>query len=121
MKRFLIALLLSTVAFAQSDAPAHHGQGDTAQASHSETNRLAGLKKNEGFVSYYWDAKKGMLLFELPPQRMNEEVIYFTGLSSGVGSIEMFADRSSVGGSQVCRLVRTGPKVLVIAENDRFR
>src|SRR5207302_4752098 len=39
----------------------------------------------------------------------------------GVGSIEMFADRSSVGGSQLCRFVRSGPKVLVIAENTRFR
>src|SRR5205814_113081 len=47
--------------------------------------------------------------------------IYFTGLSSGVGSIQMFADRSSVGGSQLCRFVRSGPKVLVIAENTDYR
>src|SRR5260370_16879364 len=33
----------------------------------------------------------------------------------------MFADRSSTGGSQLCKLVRSGPKVLVIAENTAFR
>src|SRR6267142_1625578 len=92
-----------------------------ACAQQPEANRLAGLKRNDGFMPYYWDAKKGVLLFELTPQRMHEEFIYFTGLSSGVGSIQMFADWSSVGRSQLCRLVRSGPKVLVVAENTAFR
>jgi hypothetical protein len=118
MNKFLIAMLLSTVAYAQTDS-GH--RGPEATASHNDTNRLAGLKPNDGFIPYYWDAKKGMLLFELTPQRLGEEFIYFTGLSGGVGSIEMFADRSSVGGSQLCRFVRSGPKVLVVAENVRFR
>ncbi len=106
MKKFaaLALLFLSAMSLAQSD-----------------TNRLAGLKRNDGFMPYYWDAKKGMLLFELTPQRMHEEFIYFTGLSSGIGSIQMFADRSSTGRSQLCRLLRSGPKVLVIAENMAFR
>ena len=86
-----------------------------------EANRTAGLKRNDGFIPFYWDARKGTLLFELSPQRMNDEFIYFTGLSSGIGSTQMFADRSSTGGSQLCKLVRSGPKVLVIAENTAFR
>src|SRR5216683_7620403 len=92
-----------------------------ACAQQPEANRLAGLTRKDGFIPFYWDAKKGILLFELTPQRMHEEFIYFTGLSSGIGSIQMFADRSSVGRSQLCRLVRSGPKVLVIAENTAFR
>jgi hypothetical protein len=87
----------------------------------TDQNRTAGLKRNDGFLPFYWDAKKGMLLFELTPQRLSEDFIYFTGLSSGVGSIQMFADRSSVGRSQLCRLVRSGPKVLVMAENTDYR
>src|SRR5258708_18110289 len=100
----LALLFLSAMALAQSD-----------------TNRLAGLKRNDGFMPYYWDAKKGMLLFELTPPRMHEEFIYFTGLSSGICSIQMFADRSTVGRSQLCRLVLSGPKGLEIAENPAFR
>lgn len=92
-----------------------------AVLAQSEPIRTAGLNKMEGFIPFYWDAKKGILLFELSPQRMNEEFIYFTGLSSGIGSIQMFADRSSFGESQLCRFVRSGPKVLVMAENTRFR
>ncbi|HWZ43983.1 MAG TPA: zinc-dependent metalloprotease [Candidatus Saccharimonadales bacterium] len=100
----LIVLCLSVVSGAQT-----------------EGNRLAGLQRKDGFIPFYWDAKKGTLLFELSPQRMKEELIYFTGLSSGVGSMQMFADRSTTGRSQLCRLVRSGPKVLVIAENTGFR
>src|SRR5690348_11786138 len=110
MRTLVVVFYLSVLAFAQTEIP-HANQ----------TNRLAGLKRNDGFIPYYWDAKKGVLLFELSPQRLNEEFIYFTGLSSGVGSIEMFADRSSVGESQLCRFVRSGPKVLIIAENTSFR
>ena len=120
MKKLLIVLSFSAFAFAQNDSRTS-AQTSAPNAPHAEANRLAGLKRNDGFIPYYWDAKKGVLLFELTPQRLEQEFIYFTGLSSGVGSIEMFADRSSVGGSQLCRFVRSGPKVLVIAENTRFR
>ena len=118
MKNLLLAVLFSSLAFAQSESQRSTNQSPQA---HKDENRLQGLKRNDGFIPFYWDAKKGVLLFELSPQRLNEQFIYFTGLSSGVGSIEMFADRSSVGGSQLCRFVRSGPKVLIIAENTRFR
>jgi hypothetical protein len=121
MKNLFLFFCFSTLVFAQSESPRSSGQPEAATGSHPESNSLAGLKRNDGFVPYYWDAKKGLLLFELSPQRLNAEFIYFTGLSSGVGSIEMFADRSSVGESQLCRFVRSGPKVLVIAENTHFR
>jgi hypothetical protein len=125
MKPSLIAgfisccLLVSLPLCSQNDNAG--GQSSASTPSHADANRLAGLKRNDGFIPYYWDAKRGELLFELSPQRMGEEFNYFTGLSSGVGSTEMFADRSSVGESQLCRWVRSGPKVLVIAENTRFR
>jgi hypothetical protein len=120
MRRLFLFFCLSVFVFAQSEKPHSSAQPETT-GSRSEANRLAGLKRNDGFIPYYWDAKKGLLLFELSPQRLSGEFIYFTGLSSGVGSIEMFADRSSVGESQLCRFVRSGPKVLVVAENTGFR
>ena len=117
IRTLVVFFCLSVLACAQTENPHSSAQS----ATRSEANRLAGLKRNDGFIPYYWDVTKGALLFELSPQRLNEEFIYFTGLSSGVGSIEMFADRSSVGESQLCRFVRSGPKVLVIAENTNFR
>ncbi|MGZ4818355.1 MAG: zinc-dependent metalloprotease [Terriglobales bacterium] len=82
---------------------------------------VAGLKKVQGFFPYYWDAHRGELLFELSPQALQTEFLYYTGLGSGIGSIDMFADRGSLHGSAVCRFVRVGPKVLVIQQNEQFR
>src|SRR5260370_12376297 len=85
-----------------------------------EANRTAGLKRNDGFIPFYWDARKGTLLFELSPQRMNDEFIYFTGLSSGIASTPMVAHRTSTGGSQLFKLVPSRPNAVVIAENTAF-
>src|SRR6516225_3915677 len=75
--------------------------------------RVAGLSRKGGFFPYYMDEKKGELLFELSPAVLGREFLYFTALGSGVGSTEMFADRSSFGGSMVCHLRRAGMRVLV--------
>ena len=100
---FVCSILYSCVAFAQ-------------------TARLEGLKRNDGFVPFYWDEKKGELLFELSPAAMDREFLYYTALASGVGSTDLFADRSTIGErSQLCRFRRVGPKVLMIVENTGFR
>jgi hypothetical protein len=84
-------------------------------------SRTAGLQRVDGFTPYYWDARKGELLFEFSPAALDHEFLYFTALGSGVGSLDMFADRSSTHGAMACRLLRVGPRVLVIQENTRFR
>lgn len=84
-------------------------------------SRTAGLKRHEGFFPYYWDEKKGDLLFELSPNALAREFLYFTGLGSGIGSTEVFADRSSFGASGVCHFRRVGSGVLVVQENTGFR
>jgi hypothetical protein len=83
--------------------------------------RTAGLPRHDGFLPYYWDEKKGDILFELSPAALGREFLYFTGLGSGIGSTEAFADRSSFGGGWVCRFRRAGMRVLVIQQNTSFR
>jgi len=85
------------------------------------TTRTAGLQRHDGFFPYYWDEKKGDILFELSPAALQGEFLYFTGLGSGIGSIEAFADRSSFGAGAVCRFRRVGMRLLVIQENTSFR
>jgi hypothetical protein len=92
-----------------------------ADAGSSMTTRTAGLQRHDGFFPYYWDEKKGDILFELSPAALQGEFLYFTGLGSGIGSIEAFADRSSFGAGAVCRFRRVGMRVLVIQENTSFR
>lgn len=83
--------------------------------------RTNGMQKHDGFLPYYWDAKKGALLFELSATTREREFLYFSGLGSGVGSTNVFADRSTTSSSAVCRFRQVGSKVLVIAENMSFR
>ncbi len=104
------ALFVQSVALAQSPASAN-----------SFKDRVAGLTKKDGFFPYYWDEKKGEMLFELSPAALNREFLYFTGLGTGVGSTEVFADRSSFGSAKLCRLRRVANRVLVIEENTGFR
>ena len=83
-------------------------------------SRIEGLQKHDGFLPWYWDEKKGQILLELSPASLNHEFLYFTALGSGIGSTEVFADRSSFAGNALCRFRRVGAQVLVIQENAAF-
>lgn len=83
--------------------------------------RTSGLQKHDGFLPFYWDERKGELLFELSPAMLSREFLYFTAMGSGIGSTEVFADRSSFAGAALCRFRRVGMHVLVIQENTDFR
>jgi len=84
------------------------------------SSRIEGLQKHDGFLPWYWDEKKGQILLELSPASLNHEFLYFTALGSGIGSTEVFADRSSFAGNALCRFRRVGAQVLVIQENTAF-
>src|SRR5580765_8866316 len=115
---FLLALVVLTGGIA-AGAPAQTAAKPGGEAS-TLTARTAGLERHDGFFPYYWDEKKGDILFELSPAALQGEFLYFTGLGSGVGTIEAFADRSSFGSGSVCRFRRVGMRVLVIEENSSF-
>jgi hypothetical protein len=96
-------------------------QSSTSEETKTIAQRTSGLQKRSGFLPYFWDERRGELLFELSPAALSHEFLYFTGLSSGVGSLDAFADRSSFGADDLCRFRRVGMKVLVISENTGFR
>jgi len=117
MKR--LACLVLLFCFAATHAVAQ--KPSAAEEKPTISSRTTGLQKHSGFLPFFWDEKKGELLFELTPAALSHEFIYFTGLSSGIGSLDAFADRSSFGSDDLCRFRRVGMKVLVISENTDFR
>jgi Met-zincin/Domain of unknown function (DUF5117) len=110
----LSVLFLGFFAHAQTAPP-------SPKETPSVASRTSGLKKQDGFIPYYWDEKKGEILLELSPAALQREFLYLTGMGSGVGSTELFADRSSFGDDALCRFHRVGMRVLVIEENAGFR
>jgi hypothetical protein len=56
--------------------------------------RIAGTRKIDGFVPLYWDDRAGKMWMEI--SRFNEELLYVTALSAGVGSNELGLDRGNM-------------------------
>ena len=85
----------------------------------SISQRTAGLQRHDGFVPYFWDARRGALLLEVSSGR--GEFLYGSGLASGAGMIETFLDRGQPGSLGLCRFERVGPKVLLVQEQTTNR
>ncbi|HSB61530.1 MAG TPA: DUF5117 domain-containing protein, partial [Vicinamibacteria bacterium] len=77
----------------------------------SLAERTAGLERRDGFVPFYWDARKGQLLLEV--SRWEEDLLYGAGLAGGAGVIEASLDRGQLGDLALCRFERVGPRVLL--------
>jgi hypothetical protein len=115
LRVFVITIFLLGIAAPAQVAAISPGEKTTLAA------RVAGLARHDGFFPYYWDEKTGDILFELSAAALHREFLYFAGFGSGTGSTELFADRSTMGNSTLCRLRRVGSRVLVIQENTSFR
>jgi hypothetical protein len=80
--------------------------------------RTVGLQRTDGFVPFYWDVARGRVLLEIPA--FDEDILYYVSAASGGGSVEMSFDRGIMD-SSVIHFQRSGPRVLVVEQNLRFR
>ncbi|HJP94765.1 MAG TPA: zinc-dependent metalloprotease [Pyrinomonadaceae bacterium] len=83
------------------------------------TQKVAGMEKFTGFFPFYWDAKAGKLWLEI--DKWNTEFLYVESLPVGIGSNDIGLDRGQLGNSAIVRFDRSGPRVLLVAPNYRFR
>lgn len=81
-------------------------------------DRTGGLQRSDGFVPFYWDEARGRVLMEIPV--FGEDVLYYISAASGGGSVEMSLDRGIMSTS-VIHFQRSGPRVLVVEQNLRYR
>ena len=77
------------------------------------------MKKIDGFFPLYWDEGAGRLWLEIP--KLDTEVLYSTGLATGLGSNDIGLDRGILTGSRIVKFERVGPKVLMVQPNYQFR
>ncbi len=81
--------------------------------------RTAGMKKLDGFFPMYWDERAGKLWLEIG--RFDSEFLYLNSLPGGMGSNDVGLDRGQPGGEHIVKFERSGPKVLLVEPNYRFR
>ncbi|HEY3841170.1 MAG TPA: DUF5117 domain-containing protein, partial [Bryobacteraceae bacterium] len=93
--------------FAQSPAPP------------TITARVAQMKKLPGFFPLYWDQHAGHMCLEI--DKFDREFLYLESLPAGMGSNDLGLDRGQGGEPRIVKFIRSGPRVLLIEPNYRFR
>ena len=78
-----------------------------------------GMVRNAGFMTYYWDARKGKIWLEI--DKFDTEFLYYPTLAQGVGSNDIGLDRGRLGQEHVVKFQRSGNKVLLIEPNYAYR
>jgi hypothetical protein len=84
-------------------------------------DKTRGLVRQDGFLPFYWDSSAGKLWLEIPAARLDRELLYITGASTGLGSNDIGLDRGQIGREHVVRFRRLGNRVLLIEPNYGFR
>ena len=111
-KRLALFLLLLPVTFS-APLPAQ-----------SISSKIATMKHIDGLLPLDWDAKAGKLYLEIPhldPAGNSPDLLYTHSLPYGTGSNDLGLDRGQISEGEIVRFERTGPKVLLIKPNQRFR
>ena len=116
MKKSLVTLLyLSVIAICQLKAQAPAGAGSSSSIATFTT----GMERNPGFLTYYWDPKKGKIWLEIAT--FDTELLYYPSLAQGVGSNDIGLDRGRLGQEHIVKFQRSGNKVLMIEPNYSYR
>lgn len=126
-RMWMVAGCLATLAIAApaglSGQGAQGGGGGQAGQARPRVpdiaERTASMQKIDGFFPLYWDESTGNLFLEIP--RLGQEVLYVSGLSSGVGSNDIGLDRAQLGGTAVVSFQKVGPRVLMVQPNYEWR
>ena len=118
MKRALVAslafLIFAAVTLAQNSA-----SETPRKAPPTISEKTAGMQKFPGFFTYYWDARDGKLWLQI--DRWSTQFLYYETLPNGVGSNDVGLDRGQPGKTVVVHFERSGPRILLVAENERYR
>lgn len=114
----LLGLCLSSQALAARGASMGQAGGQTPAPGATLAERTRGLQRADGFIPLYWDAARGRVLFEVPV--FESDVLYYVSAASGAGSVELPFDRGILE-DLVIRFERSGPRVLVVEQNLKYR
>ena len=115
----MTTLALGSVLFALPAGAQERRQTDATAAPPSIAERTKNTRKIDGFFPMYWDENAGRLFVEIP--KLDTEVLYSTGLATGLGSNDIGLDRGMTTGSRIVTFERAGPRVLMVQPNYQFR
>ena len=80
---------------------------------------LEQLNLLEGFVPVYLDLDQGKIYLNI--NRLNEDFLYLSALSSGVGSNDIGLDRGQLGSTRLVQFRKNGNKIFLVHKNLDYR
>ena len=118
--KLIIALLvISPGTFSQSTTAlqgvSNMGKADVKPAA-SIASITQGLKKYEGYFTFYYDEKSGKVFLEV--DKLDKEFLYFTSLSNGVGNGGPERGQAS---SAIAKFIKAGSKILLVQPVYNYR
>lgn len=117
LRRFVVAAAAVCMALPASAQDRRQPEGGATPPPIAE--RTKNLKKIDGFFPLYWDENAGRLYLEIP--RLDMEVLYSTGMATGLGSNDIGIDRGQTTGSRIVTFERAGPRILMVQPNYQYR
>jgi hypothetical protein len=88
-------------------------------AAETDSLDLGEYESFEGFVDIWWDETTGRMLVRV--DELDTPFLYQSSLPRGVGSNDIGLDRGQLGDTKVVRFLRSGPKILLVEDNLRYR
>lgn len=111
--------LLAFCVFAVVGCAPVYAQAHDEKPLPSVAEKTRPFRKLDGYFPLYWDERTGKLWIEIT--RWNTEFLFLDALPAGIGSNDIGLDRGQLGEGRVVKFVRSGPKVLLVEENLKYR
>ncbi|HSI74389.1 MAG TPA: zinc-dependent metalloprotease [Lunatimonas sp.] len=119
MKKTISSLICGLCLLMASSLPGGGIGSANAQNTPTITSLTEGMEKMPGFITLYWDAKKGKIWMEIG--ELDKEILYYPSLAAGLGSNDIGLDRGRILPSHVVAFERSGNKILMIEPNYGYR
>ena len=118
MRAYLITIVLSCLCLSLF-AQAVQKIEKTTNKPNSIAEKTKNMKVFDGYFKFYYEEKSGKIWLEI--DKLDTEILYVNSLTAGVGSNDIGLDRNQLGDTRIVKFVRSGPKVLMMQPNYRYR
>jgi hypothetical protein len=123
LKSLTLSIAILSVALQAQQGGRGGGQGGGAGVAGGRVptieERVAGMRKIDGYFPLYWDERTGNLWLEI--SRFDTDFLLADGLAAGLGSNDIGLDRGIEGQGRVVSFQRVGPRILMVQGNETFR
>jgi Met-zincin/Domain of unknown function (DUF5117) len=77
------------------------------------------LENFKGYFNFFYEESQDKMFLEV--KDLDQEFLYVSSLSSGIGSNDIGLDRGQLGGERVVKFIKAGNKLLLVQPNQDYR